>query len=65
MASSTIATPLVVDITERARPIFKKHSYKSMKNDPNGAFSSIFYGVLHVEYIRDYIYYNIEELKSA
>lgn len=65
MTSSGIATPLVVDATERARPIFKKHPHKSMEDDSNGAFSSISFGVLHVEDIRVYIHCNIEELGSA
>lgn len=65
MASSSIATPLVVDVTKRARPIFKKHPYESMGDDMSSAFSSISYRLLHVEGIRAYIHCNIEELGRA
>lgn len=62
MASSCIAIPLVVNVTERARPIFKKHPYKSIGDDLSGAFSPVLYRVLHVEDIRANMHCNIEEL---
>lgn len=65
MASTGVATPLVVDVIERARPNFKKHPFKLMEDDPNGEFSSIPYGVLHVEDIRVYSHCNIEELGNT
>lgn len=65
MASFGIMTPLVVHVTERERPNFKKHPYKSMEDDPGGTFPSIPYGVFHVEDMRAYIHYNIEELESS
>lgn len=47
---------LVVEIKDRARPVFKKHPFKSVEDDPKGAFSLILYGVLHNEHIRAYIH---------
>lgn len=55
MVASGNATPLIVDITKRAQPNFKKHPYKLMEDDPQGAFSTVPYSVLHVEDIRVYI----------
>lgn len=63
-SGSSVATPLVVKITDWARPQFKKHPYKSME-DPNGSFSYVSYGVLHVKDIRAYIHYSIEDLGNA
>lgn len=65
MASSSVTTPLVVDITNRARPKFKNHPYNLLEGDTKGAFSSILYGVLHVEDIRAYIHCDFKELESA
>lgn len=62
---SSVVTPLVVKITERERMKFKKFPYKSMEDDLNGAFSSVLYGVLHVECIRAYIHCNIKDLVNA
>lgn len=64
-SSSSVVTPLVVEVTDRARPIFKKHLFKSVEDDPNGAFSSVSYGVLHNEDIKAYIHCNIKELGNA
>lgn len=63
--ASGVATPLVVEITERARPMFKIHLFKSIEDDLEGAFFSVLYGVLHNEDIRVYIHCNIEELGIA
>lgn len=41
------------------------NTYKSMEDNLYGAFSSIPYGVLHVEDIRAYIHCNIEDLGNA
>lgn len=60
-----MATPLVVDITERCHPKFKKHPFKSIEVDPLGAFSLVLYGVLHVKDIRAYIHENLEGLGSS
>lgn len=60
-STSGIVTPLVVGITERARLVFKRNSFKSIEDDLEGAFSFIPYGVLHNVDIRPYIHYNIEE----
>lgn len=62
MASSGIATPLVVDDIDRARPNFEKHLYKSIVDDLSNSFWSVPYRVLHVEDIRAYIHCNIEEI---
>lgn len=58
-------TPLVVDTTERFHPKFKKNPFKLVEDDPLGAFSSVSYGVLHVEDIRTYIHSNLEELGGS
>lgn len=65
MMSSRITTPLVVDITQRACPNFKKYPVKFVEDDPLGAFSFVAYGFLHVEDIRVYIHVNIVELGSS
>lgn len=65
MASSSVSPPFVVEVTNRARPKFKKHPYKLMEDDLNGSFSSILYGMLHVEDIREYIHCNIEDLANV
>lgn len=62
--SSGIATSFVVKITERARPVFKKHPFKLVEDELNGAFSSIPYGVFHNEDIRAYIHCNIKKLDN-
>lgn len=62
---SGIATPLVVEIKDRACPIFKKHPFKSVEDDPIGEFSYVLYGVLHNEDIRAYIHYDLEELRNV
>lgn len=61
-SSSSINTPLVVEIKNRPCPIFKKHLYKSLLDESLGAFSQVYHGVLHTEDIRAYIHCNIEEL---
>lgn len=60
-----ISIPLVVEISDRARAIFKKHHLKSIEDDPEGAFSSVSYGVLHNEDIKTYIHCDIEELGNV
>lgn len=65
MAAYSTATPLVVDITERARPNFKIHIFISMENDSKGAFSLVPYGVLHIEDVRVYTHFLIKELGSS
>lgn len=62
---SDIATPLVVEIKDRAHPVFKKRPFKLIKDDPEGAFSSVPYDVLHNEDIRAYIHYDREELGNV
>lgn len=44
--------------------MFKKHPYKSMEVNPIGAFSFILHKVLHVDDVRAYIHYEIEETSS-
>lgn len=60
--ASGITIPLVVKIKDRARPIFKKHPFKSVEDDLEDAFSSVPYDVLHNEDIRDYIYCDLKDL---
>lgn len=59
---SSIAMPLVVEVKDMTRLIFKIHLYKSMMDDPVGAFSSIPHGVLHVDDVHTYIHCKIEEI---
>lgn len=61
-SSSSIDTPLVVEVSERERLQFKNNPFKSIEDDPNGAFASMPHGVLHVDDVRDYIHCNIEEI---
>lgn len=61
-SSSNVDTPMVVEIKNHSCPEFKKHPYKSLLDDPLGAFSSVCHGVLHTEDIRAYIHCNIEEI---
>lgn len=66
MASlSRIATLLVVEIKDRDKPVFEKCPFKSIGDDPEGAFSSIPYSVLHNEDIRAYIYCDLQELGNV
>lgn len=64
-SASKISIPLVVEIKDRARPVFKKHPFKFVKDDREGAFSSTPYNILHNEDIRAYIYYNFEDLGNS
>lgn len=64
-STSRIATPLVVEIKDRARLVFKKHSFKSIKDDLEGAFSLVPYNILHNEDIWAYIHCDLEELGNA
>lgn len=64
-SASKIVSPLVVEIKDRARPIFKKHLFKSIEDDSKGAFYSIPYGVLHNKDIRAYIHCDLEDLGSS
>jgi len=60
-----MATPLVVDITERLQPKFKKHPHKSVEVNPLGTLSDVPHGVLHVEDIRAYIHASIHEFGDS
>lgn len=64
MVSSSVDTPLVVEVFERERPQFKRHPFKSVEDDPNCVFLSVPYGVLHVDDVRGYIHYSIEETEN-
>lgn len=52
MALSSIDIPLVVQIYDQPRPQFKRCPFKFIEDDPNGAFSSMPYGVLHIHDVR-------------
>lgn len=60
-SSSSIDTPLVVEGKDRNCPVFKKHPYKSMEDDPVGDFSFVPHGVLHFDDKWVYIHCEIEE----
>lgn len=64
-STSSIYIPLVMEIKDRAKPVFKKHPSKSIQDDLEGAFSSIPYDVLHNEYIRVYIHCDLGELGNV
>lgn len=55
-------TPYLVDVTVRPHPEFKRHPFKSIETDPVRAPSGVPYGVLHVEDVRSYIHYKLEDL---
>lgn len=57
-------TPLIFEITERARLVFKRHQFKSVEDDPEGVFSFVPYVVLHNEDIREYSHCRIEEPRN-
>lgn len=59
------ANPLVVEIVEHAHPNFKNHPFISMEDDHESVFSSVPYGVLHIEDIRVYMHCPIKELGST
>lgn len=61
-SSSSVDTPLVVEIKNCPCPEFKKYPFKSLLDDPLGEFSSVCHGALHTKEIRVYIHYDIEEL---
>lgn len=60
-SSSSISTPLVVEVKDRTHPIFKKHPYKNMEDDSVGDYSFIPCGVLNVDNIQVYIHCEIKE----
>ncbi|XP_059066162.1 uncharacterized protein LOC131857518 [Cryptomeria japonica] len=60
-----VATPLVVEINDRVRLVFKKNPFKSVEDDPEGAFSSVPYDVLHNKDIRAYILCDLEEIGNV
>lgn len=60
-SSSSFAMLLVVEVKDKNRLVLKKHPYKSMVDDPIGAFFSIPHGVMHVDDVRAYIHCEIEE----
>lgn len=61
MASSSVDTSLAIEFFEKERPQFKRNSFKSFEDDPNGDFLSVPYRVLHVDDVRAYIHCSIEE----
>lgn len=60
-SSSSIDTPLVVEVKDRTPLVLKRHPYKSMEDDPVGTFSFIPHRVLQVDNVRAYIHCEIEE----
>lgn len=60
-----IVTPLVVEIKDRAHPVFKKHPFKSIEDDLEGAFSFVPYDMLHNEDIKAYIPCDLEDLGNS
>lgn len=65
MASSlNVNTSLVVEIKNRPHPEFKKHPFKSLLDEPLGAFLSVCHGFLQTEDIKAYIHCDIEEIGS-
>lgn len=58
-------TPQVYDIKEGNSHHFKKHLFKSMEDDCEGAFSQTPNEVLHIEYITDHIHYKYASIGNA
>lgn len=54
--------PYLVDVIVRPHPEFKRQPFKSIETDLIRALSGVPYGFLHVEDIRSYIHYNLEDL---
>lgn len=52
-------------MTEREKPEYKRHPYKSEETDPIGALSSVPNGVLHVEDVRSFYHCKQEDLGVA
>jgi len=54
-------TPHIIKIGKMPHPKFEKQFFKSLENDPLGAFSITPHGVLHMEEVRAYIHINLED----
>lgn len=62
MIKQVMATPIVFDVVERKRYVFKKHPFKSTQDDLEGDFCHTPMGVMHVKDIMAYIYCKKEPL---
>lgn len=58
-----MATPTMFDVSKRKRYIFKKHPFKLVLDDLEGAFYRAPMGVMHVEDICAYIYWMKEPVR--
>lgn len=61
-STSSISNPLVVKVKDMTHLVFKESPLKSIEDDLVGAFYFIPHGVLHIDDVRAYIHYEIEEI---
>ena len=54
--------PIVSDVSEMPRYVFKKHPFISKVDDPLGEFLQILKNVIHVEDASSYIHYKFESI---
>lgn len=60
-----IANPIVVEVKDRPRPIFKRYLHIAILDDSVGAFSRVPKGGVYVKDVRAYIHYHIEDLGTS
>lgn len=60
-----IANPTVVEVKNHPRPIFKPCLHIATLYDFVGAFLHVLEGVINVEDVRAYIYFQIEDLGTS
>lgn len=60
-----IANPIVVEIKDHPRPIFKTFPHIATLDDLVGAFLRVLKGVVYVEDVRVYIHCHIEDLGTS
>lgn len=58
-------TPHLVDVTDRPHPEFKRHPFKFEAIDRIKALSGVPYDVSHVEDVRSFYHYKLEDLGIA
>lgn len=58
--------PHLVDVTKRPQPEFKRHPFKLEETDHVGVvLSSVPHGALHVEGVRSFYHYKLEDMDVA
>lgn len=54
--------PHLVDVIDKPRLEFKRHSFKYVEADIIESLSGVPYGVLHIEDVRSFYHYKLEDL---